>query len=692
MGYTSSEGLILTGQGSTNDVTIKNDADETVLSIPTGTQTVQIDGTTTDDFLVIKTTEAGASTAPDVVLYRLSSSPADDDFIGKLVSRGRNDNSQDVNYGEIMFQATDVSDGAEDGKIYLTPMIGGSAINMITLDSTGVGVASGYSVYTNTAGTSNYVAGVNAGNSIQSGGNYNVAVGDEAGTALTTGDNNVLIGYGAGDGFDAESNNVGIGFNALGGASYAAANNTAIGYNAGSAITSGASNVIIGSSAGDAVTTGSTSVIIGQNAGSAMTTASENVIVGNNAGAALTEGGQNILIGDNAGAAGAITGIRNVAVGDNALYSVVAGGGNIAIGYAAGDAITSGDNNVLAGTDAGTAITTGNNNTAIGGNALISEDESSAITAIGYNCGNNHNGGTANTMVGAYCADAVTTGTANTYVGDSCAGIATTGSGNTGLGHHALSTLTTGANNVGIGYEAGYGTGGTFNSSGNVFIGYRAGKAVTSADTCTAIGADALTALTTGNFNTAVGHECGDNITTGTYNICIGKAADPSAADGDFQIVIGTAIAGSEDYQFTFGTTNSIVQNEFDTDAAWTRTSDRRKKRNIQEDKLGLDFINDLKTVTYQWRPSNEYPKEWNEYSEDSDINTDVVMHGMIAQDIKQALDNAECDTFAGWKERKDGSQVMSREMFVIPLIKAVQELSTQVNELKDEIKTLKGK
>ena len=58
-------------------------------------------------------------------------------------------------------------------------------------------------------------------------------------------------------------------------------------------------------------------------------------------------------------------------------------------------------------------------------------------------------------------------------------------------------------------------------------------------------------------------------------------------------------------------------------------------------------------------------------------------MHGMIAQDIKQALDNAECDTFAGWKERKDGSQVMSREMFVMPLIKAVQELSVEIEELK---------
>jgi len=45
VGYTAAEGLILTGQGSTSDVTIKNDADATVISIPTGTTNVGI-GTT----------------------------------------------------------------------------------------------------------------------------------------------------------------------------------------------------------------------------------------------------------------------------------------------------------------------------------------------------------------------------------------------------------------------------------------------------------------------------------------------------------------------------------------------------------------------------------------------------------------------------------------------------------------------
>jgi hypothetical protein len=47
MGYTAAEGLILTGQGSTNDVTIKNDADADVISIPTGATGVVLAGALT---------------------------------------------------------------------------------------------------------------------------------------------------------------------------------------------------------------------------------------------------------------------------------------------------------------------------------------------------------------------------------------------------------------------------------------------------------------------------------------------------------------------------------------------------------------------------------------------------------------------------------------------------------------------
>ena len=58
IGYTAAEGLILTGQGSTNDVTIKNDADADVIEIPTGTVNVTMAG---------NLTAAGTLASPSVI-------------------------------------------------------------------------------------------------------------------------------------------------------------------------------------------------------------------------------------------------------------------------------------------------------------------------------------------------------------------------------------------------------------------------------------------------------------------------------------------------------------------------------------------------------------------------------------------------------------------------------------------------
>lgn len=60
LGYTATEGLIMTGQGSTNDVTIKNDADATVLGIPTGTTNLQlgVDGTINEILMTEKSSIA----------------------------------------------------------------------------------------------------------------------------------------------------------------------------------------------------------------------------------------------------------------------------------------------------------------------------------------------------------------------------------------------------------------------------------------------------------------------------------------------------------------------------------------------------------------------------------------------------------------------------------------------------------
>ena len=66
-------------------------------------------------------------------------------------------------------------------------------------------------------------------------------------------------------------------------------------------------------------------------------------------------------------------------------------------------------------------------------------------------------------------------------------------------------------------------------------------------------------------------------------------------------------------------------------------------------------------------------------------------MHGLVAQEVKTALDAESCATFAGWEEGIDGVQTISREQFVSPLIKAIQELSAKVTSLEAEVTKLKG-
>ena len=66
-------------------------------------------------------------------------------------------------------------------------------------------------------------------------------------------------------------------------------------------------------------------------------------------------------------------------------------------------------------------------------------------------------------------------------------------------------------------------------------------------------------------------------------------------------------------------------------------------------------------------------------------------MHGLLAKDVKAAMDAEGCTTFNGWDQGPDGVQAVSREMFVTPLIKAIQELSAKCDSLQAEINTLKG-
>ena len=54
IGFTSTEGLILTGQGSTSDITLKNDADQTVASVATGGTVMNFASTPTAGSVAVK--------------------------------------------------------------------------------------------------------------------------------------------------------------------------------------------------------------------------------------------------------------------------------------------------------------------------------------------------------------------------------------------------------------------------------------------------------------------------------------------------------------------------------------------------------------------------------------------------------------------------------------------------------------
>jgi hypothetical protein len=145
------------------------------------------------------------------------------------------------------------------------------------------------------------------------------------------------------------------------------------------------------------------------------------------------------------------------------------------------------------------------------------------------------------------------------------------------------------------------------------------------------------------------------------------------------------------DSNVTIGNQSGKIYNAYTVNATWTQTSDGRLKKNIQDETLGLSFINRLKPVKYEWKASNELDKENPYYAEENNRTTGVVMHGLVAQDVKAALDAEGINTFAGWDEGSDGIQSISREMFISPLIKAIQELNAKVEAQALEIKQLKG-
>ena len=123
------------------------------------------------------------------------------------------------------------------------------------------------------------------------------------------------------------------------------------------------------------------------------------------------------------------------------------------------------------------------------------------------------------------------------------------------------------------------------------------------------------------------------------------------------------------------------------------QSSDRTEKNTINPTDLGLDFINKLVPVSYKWNKTKNGVGKRTHY-------------GLIAQDVETTLKDIGKTgvDFAGFcydkpLEDADGNTIENPKEyyglrygeFMAPMIKAIQELSTEVNNLKTKVAALEA-
>ena len=216
------------------------------------------------------------------------------------------------------------------------------------------------------------------------------------------------------------------------------------------------------------------------------------------------------------------------------------------------------------------------------------------------------------------------------------------GSGNVAIGPGVLLNNTIGNENVGIGVRAL-----RYNSTGN----YN-----------TAVGWAALenVAFTTssGDYNTALGYAAGNNITTGTNLTCIGYNALPSSAIAINEITLG----------------NSSIATLRCNVTSITSLSDARDKKDIVELDAGLDFVQKLKPVSFTWNMRDGG-------------KIDIPDTGFIAQDLKQVQIDTGIDIpYLVYEPTPEKMEACYGKLLPV-LVKAIQDLKKEVDELKAQIK-----
>jgi len=255
----------------------------------------------------------------------------------------------------------------------------------------------------------------------------------------------------------------------------------------------------------------------------------------------------------------------------------------------------------------------------------------------------------------------------NTAVGAEALYLNIEGSCNVAVGRSALCSNTSGQN-VAVGWQALL-----FNSTGakNVAIGANAAPNQTSPGSNTAVGFNTLNQNIYGANLTALGAEAG-TVFTYNYQIAVGANANTSN-------VAGHTVWGSS--------ANNVYNCVW---AAWTTVSDARDKANIEplSRNMGLSLINRLNPVSFNWDQRQRYVDKCGfEYGEkDGTLITAHREYGLIAQELKQALDELGEQFDALKYNSTQDSYRLTYEGLIAPIIKSIQELSARVESIEKKL------
>lgn len=365
------------------------------------------------------------------------------------------------------------------------------------------------------------------------------------------------------------------------------------------------------------------------------------------------------------------------------------GTGNVGIGFNSLNYLTTGNSNCAIGINSLRNNTTGSSNLGIGANALYTNTTGSSITAIGNSSLYSNTSGSSNTGVGSGTLFANTQGGSNSALGHNALYNNTMGGSNTAVGTASMFSNTIGAANTALGNGALY-----LNQIGsnNTAVGNQALYNATGVGN-TAIGNNALYATTTAQYNTAVGFAALTTALTSGNNSALGRGADISFDSITNATSLGNNAISNGSNQVTLGNVNVVNVRSAGT---YGTLSDGRFKENIAENVAGLNFILKLRPVTYNLNTQKLYQHltqkngatalPASSYQQASQ----VVRSGFIAQEVEQAAIEAGY-TFDGVYKPTNSTDnySLSYAQFVVPLVKAVQELNTKVETQEQQIQAL---